>query len=136
MSNQNFWTSIQRIIDDGFSSEGLELLELYADKFITERLIYKRFSPFEQHGCSEGGALHVIASLLAGAEVRADKLTAPEGSFEREQQQAAEQASRIEKWARQYNCWFDSIDEKPSRVFLVSRLQKAVRLMSMIMATW
>ena len=39
---------------------------------------YKRFSPSEQLGCVKGGTIHVIASLLAGAEVGTDQLSAPE----------------------------------------------------------
>ena len=43
----------------------------------------------------KGGTIHVIASLLAGAEVDTDQLTAPEGSFKREQQLAKIQEKRI-----------------------------------------
>ena len=60
------------LIHDGFTSEGLQKLDYYAEQFISGRLVYKRFSPNEQHGCSEGGTTHVIASLLAGAENSTD----------------------------------------------------------------
>ncbi len=81
MTNSGFWASIHSIIDGGFNTEGLAKLEEYAERFITRKLVYQRFSPLEQHGCIEGGSTHVIASLLAGADVEADKLTAPIGSF-------------------------------------------------------
>ena len=41
---------------------------IYAEQFISGRLVYQRFSPREQYGCSAGGEANVIASLLAGAE--------------------------------------------------------------------
>ena len=81
MSNQDFWHSIQQIINNKFDAEGLAKLEYYAEQFISNKLVYQRFSPFEQHGCATGGATHVIATLLAGAEVDADSITAPIGSF-------------------------------------------------------
>ena len=86
MTNSDFWASIYSVINDGFNPEGLAKLEEYAENFISGRLVYQRFSPLEQHGCIEGGSTHVIASLLAGADVTADKLTAPLGSFQRDQQ--------------------------------------------------
>lgn len=112
MTNKDFWESIDKIIGEGFSPDGLKTLEIYANKFIAGQLVYQRFSSFEQHGCSKGGALNVIASLLAGAEIATDRLTAPEGSFKREQQRAETQIKRIECWAHNYGCWFDLIDEK------------------------
>ena len=81
MANEDFWQSILNIIHQGFTQNGLSKLEEYAENFISQQLIYKRFSPSEQHGCIEGGTNHVIASLLAGAEVEPDKLSAPKGSF-------------------------------------------------------
>ncbi len=110
MTNSGFWASIHSIIDGGFNTEGLAKLEEYAELFITGRLVYQRFSPLEQHGCIEGGSTHVIASLLAGADVEADKLTAPIGSFQREKQCAKEQETRIEEWAKLTGCWTEDID--------------------------
>ena len=72
MNNADFWTSVHTIIDEGFTSEGLQKLDSYAEKFISGRLVYQRFSPQEQHGCTAGGATNVIASLLAGAETGSD----------------------------------------------------------------
>lgn len=83
-------------INEGFTSEGLAKLDDYAEQFSTGKILYKRFSPSEQYGCCQGGKIHVIASLLAGAEVGTDQLTAPEGSFKREQQLAKIQEKRIE----------------------------------------
>ena len=73
-------------------------------------MVYERFSPFEQHGCSAGGTTHVIATILAGAEVDADSLTAPINSFQGEQQCAKEQIERIRKWAIATNCWINDVD--------------------------
>ena len=47
MNSADFWTSVRNIIDDGFTSEGLQQLDYYAELFIRGRLIYKRFSPQE-----------------------------------------------------------------------------------------
>ena len=83
MTNHDFWMSIDNIINEGFTSEGLAKLDDYAEKFSTGEILYKRFSPSEQYGCCQGGAIHVIASLLAGAEVSPNQLSTPEGSFKR-----------------------------------------------------
>ena len=72
MSNSIFWNDIQQIIDEGFSSNGLNKLELYAEQFINQQLVYKRFSSFEQHGCAAGGVANVVATLLAGADAGTD----------------------------------------------------------------
>ncbi|MGM9825021.1 MAG: hypothetical protein ACI3Z8_01130 [Paludibacteraceae bacterium] len=110
MSNTDFWASIAGIIADGFTPEGLNKLEWYAEQFISGKLLYKRFSPFEQHGCAAGGCNHVIASLLAGADIEAGCLTAPLGSFQRERQCAEAQADRVEQWAQAVGCWIDNVD--------------------------
>lgn len=110
MTDKDFWASIKSIEDGGFEPEGLKKLEYYADKFIGNQLVYKRFSPFEQHGCAEGGNVHVIASILAGAGVGTDKLTAPEGSFKRELQCGEIQEKRIEIWAKNVGCWIDDVE--------------------------
>lgn len=81
--------------NQGFTSEGLAKLDDYAEQFSTGKILYKRFSPSEQLGCVKGGTIHVIASLLAGAEVGTNQLSAPEGSFKREQQLAKIQEKRI-----------------------------------------
>ena len=72
MTNHDFWMSISDIINEGFTSEGLAKLDDYAEQFSTGKILYKRFSPSEQYGCCEGGRIHVIASLLAGAETPAN----------------------------------------------------------------
>ena len=92
MNNADFWASIRAIIDDGFTPEGLRKLDYYAEQFISGRLVYQRFSPREQHGCTAGGEANVIASILAGAEDRADS-DAPQNvsEFERERQQGTRQ---------------------------------------------
>ena len=111
MKNVDFWASVEAIIVDGFTSEGLHKLDQYAELLINGRLVYKRFSPFEQHGCAAGGTTHVIASLLAGAEVAADRDAASYGDdFKREVQLGAQQAERIEQWAKAVGCWTECID--------------------------
>ena len=72
MNNADFWASIRKIIDEGFTPERLLILDSYAEQFISGKLVYQRFSPQEQHGCSAGGTTNVIASLLAGAEAGSD----------------------------------------------------------------
>lgn len=72
MNNADFWASVRSIIAEGFTPEGLLKLDSYAEQFISGKLVYQRFSPQEQHGCSAGGTTNVIASLLAGAEVSTD----------------------------------------------------------------
>ena len=110
MNSADFWTSVRNIIDDGFTSEGLQQLDYYAELFIRGRLIYKRFSPQEQHGCSKGGAVHVIASLLAGAENCPDSELEGREEFKRELKYAEKQTRAIEKWARIVNVWYDYVD--------------------------
>ena len=87
MNNADFWASVRAIIAEGFTPEGLLKLDSYAEQFISGRLVYQRFSPREQHGCTAGGTTNVIASLLAGAEDCPDTNAAETLSeFERERQ--------------------------------------------------
>ena len=117
MSNREFWASISVIISNGFDDEGMIKLEQYAEQFIDRRLLFKRYTPFEQHGCAAGGSFHVIASILAGAETSADKLTAPEGSFKRECQRAEAQATVIEQWAKVAGCWVTNVERTFAHTF-------------------
>jgi len=117
MNNKGFWESIHTIIAEGFTPEGLKKLDHYAELFINGRLVYQRFSPFEQHGCSAGGATHVIASLLSGAESQADcEVTCGVSEFQREFQQGTRQASCIEQWAKAVGCWTECIDDSLQRL--------------------
>lgn len=112
MNNTDFWASINKIIFDGFTSQGLKTLDYYAEQFISGRLIYKRFSSNEQYGCSTGGATHVIASILAGAENPTDTSNQKELSdFQRECKCAAKQEKSIEQWAKAAGCWMDNVDD-------------------------
>ena len=97
LTNLEFWKSIFIIIGNHFTPEGTKQLEQYAQQFIVGRLLFARYTDNEQFGCAAGGTIHVIASILAGAETPADQLTAPEGSFKREQQRAQAQAAVIER---------------------------------------
>lgn len=83
MTNLEFWESVAEVIGRGFTPEGLNLLERYAQQFIAGRLLFARYTDNEQLGCAAEGTVHVIASILAGAETPADQLSAPEGSFKR-----------------------------------------------------
>ena len=80
-------------------------------------MVYERFSPFEQHGCSAGGTTHVIATLLAGAEVDADTLAQGVSDFKRMCQRGETQALRIEEWAKAVGVWIDDIDESFTNAF-------------------
>ena len=111
MTNTDFWKNIDTIIAQGFNTRGLKQLEKYAELFISGRLVYQRFSPLEQHGCTAGGSNHVIASLLAGASIDPSSLSAPEGSFQRERECAETQAKHIEQWAKTVGCWMDDVDK-------------------------
>ena len=84
MNNSDFWEHIKAIISRGFTPEGLTELDEYADNFTCGQLLYKRFSPPEQYGCSTGGHAHVIASMLAGAEVGSDSVAEGENDFKRQ----------------------------------------------------
>ena len=44
MNNKDFWESIHTIIAEGFTPEGLQKLDYYAEQFINGRLVYQRFS--------------------------------------------------------------------------------------------
>ena len=68
MTNKDFWQSISTIINNGFDKDGIIKLEDYAEQFFNKQLLFKRYSPSEQHGCATGGSFHVVASILAGAQ--------------------------------------------------------------------
>ena len=50
MNNADFWASVRSIIADGFTPDDLQKLDRYAEQFISNALVYQRFSPQEQHG--------------------------------------------------------------------------------------
>lgn len=111
MNNKDFWEDINNIINDGFSPDGLEKIDYYADLFISGQCIFKRFSPQEQHGCSAGGPSHVIASILASAETKSDFNDEKLSEFKRELKHATQQAERIESWSRKVGIWIDNVDQ-------------------------
>lgn len=74
---------------------------------VLERFYINDFHRQSSLAALGGGTIHVIASLLAGAEVGTDQLTAPEHSFKREQQLGKVQEKRIESWAKKTGCWVD-----------------------------
>ena len=117
MTNKDFWQSISTIINNGFDKDGIIKLEDYAEQFFNKQLLFKRYSPSEQHGCATGGSFHVVASILAGAETPANQLTAPEGSFKRDCQRAEAQAAVIEQWAKTTGCWVDDVDKDFEQTF-------------------
>ena len=101
MNNADFWASIHAIIAEGFTPEGLLKLDSYAEQFISGKLVYQRFSPQEQHGCSAGGTTNVIASLLSGAEAGTDSQC----------QLGAQQETVIEQWAKAVGLWTECVEE-------------------------
>ena len=117
MSNSDFWASVLNIIKEGFVPDGLAKLDLYAEQFINGKLVYKRFSPQEQYGCTAGGASHVIASLLAGAETRTDKTSEAVAVFKREFEQGEKQAQIIEQWAKSVGLWVDNVEDVLAQSF-------------------
>ena len=113
MNNADFWASIRAIIDEGFTPKCLLKLDGYAEQFISGKLVYQRFSPQEQYGCSAGGTTNVIASLLAGAEAGTDSENqAALNDYQRECKLGAQQEAVIEKWAKAVGLWIDSVDEQ------------------------
>ena len=110
MDNKDFWASISAIIRNGFDREGLNKLEEYAKQFINGQLLFKRYTEDEQLGCAVGGTLHVIASILAGAENCPDSELEGREEFKRELKYAEKQTRAIEKWARIVNVWYDDVD--------------------------
>ena len=111
MNNADFWASICSIVSEGFNPEGLLKLDSYAEQFISGRLVYQRFSPQEQHGCSTGGSTNVIASLLAGAEAGSDSSDSSSlSNYQKECQLGAKQEKIIEQWARTVGLWTDNVE--------------------------
>lgn len=94
MNNADFWNSVNHIVQEGFTSEGLQKLDFYAEQFIGRQLVYKRFSPIEQYGCATGGATHVVATLLSGAEVAANSFIPGVSDFQRSCQCGKKQTER------------------------------------------
>ena len=112
MSNADFWASIRTIIAEGFTPEGLQKLDTYAEQFISGKLVYQRFSPQEQHGCAAGGVANVIASLLAGAKAGSDSTNQGALSdYERECQLGAQQEAVIEQWSKTVGLWKECVNE-------------------------
>ncbi len=81
---------------------------------ISGRLVYQRFSPQEQHGCSEGGTTNVIASLLSGAESGTDSQN--QGTLN--EFKIVTSASTLLSYAKeepehyQLRCFYPAINEK------------------------
>ena len=114
MNNADFWASVRDIIAAGFTPEGLLKLDGYAEQFISGKLVYQRFSPQEQHGCSAGGTTNVIASLLSGAEAGTDSQnqgTLTLSDYQRECQLGAQQEAVIEQWAKVVGLWTECVEE-------------------------
>lgn len=115
--SSEFRDIIKSIISDGFQTEGIIKLDNYAEQFISGKLRFKRFLPYEQDGCSEGGPSHVIATILAGTETCADSSLEGISSFKRIVKRAKTQISIIEEWARKTGIWFDDVDNRMAANF-------------------
>ena len=112
MNNADFWASVHAIIAEGFTPEGLQKLDGYAEQFISGKLVYQRFSPQEQHGCSAGGTTNVIASLLSGAETGTDSQNQGALSdYQRECELGTKQEAVIEQWAKAVGLWTECVEE-------------------------
>lgn len=96
MTNTEFQESVRDILRNDISEDGIVKLEKYAELFIEGKLLYKRFSPREQHGCSEGGTTNVIASIIAGAENPTNSTTQGERDFKGMLKSAERQAVAID----------------------------------------
>ena len=105
------WKDIKEIINNDFYEDGLAKLDEYGRLYDERKIVYKRFSPQEQHGSSAGGGTHVIASLLAGAE-SATSGNAEESiaDFKTESQLAKKQIEAIKRWAIKSGVWFHDVD--------------------------
>ncbi|MDE7108675.1 MAG: hypothetical protein K2O49_01730 [Muribaculaceae bacterium] len=110
MNNLTFWLSVKNIISNGFTPEGIDLLERYAELFSTGRLLFKRFAPQEQYGCATGGTTHVIATILAGTETPSNRITEELPNFKKEFEHGAYQTEIIEKWAKASGVWINNTD--------------------------
>lgn len=111
MNNADFWTEIKSIIKRGFDTKGLQKLDYYAELFVRGKLVFKRFSPTEQYGCTKGGSTNVIATLLAGAKNQADTdVEGNVGGVKDDFQLGAQQEKIIEQWSRKVGCWIDDVD--------------------------
>lgn len=117
ITNKDFWDNVQSIIREDFPPRSLETLDYYADLFISGKCIFNRFSPQEQHGCSAGGSSHVVATIIAGAETEPDPNDAILPDFKKELKRAAQQAQRIEKWAKLVGIWIENVDSLLSVAF-------------------
>ena len=109
-NSADFWASVSHIIDEGFTADGLQQLDKYAELFISERLVYKRFSPLEQYGCAAGGTTHVIATLLAGADVATNSKVQEPLNYKEECKRGKTQETIIEPWARKTGYWYEDTD--------------------------
>lgn len=114
MKNVDFWASVKNIINSGFTPDSLLKLDRYAELFNSRRLLYQRFSSAEQYGCSTGGLLHVVATLLAGAEAQSDSVIAPIADFKIQCQRAENQARTLEQWAKAAGVWVDNVNQQLS----------------------
>ena len=107
----DFWKEIKTIIENDFNDEGLSKLEEYGRLYDERKIVYKRFSPQEQHGCSAGGSTHVIASLLAGAESATSGIAEESvKDFKTESKLAKKQIESFKRWAIRAGVWFSNVN--------------------------
>lgn len=81
----------------------LQQIQQDASEVTTGTKVFKRFSPQEQRGLTEGGQRHVEASLLLAADERS-------GIADNTTPQAQE--NRIEEYAKQEGIWTDNTTQK------------------------
>ena len=110
MTTCEFWNNIRQIIQGDFSSEGLCALNKYAEDLINGKLLFKRFSSNEQHGCAAGGTAHVIATILACSKDSTDPELKGISDFKRDLKLGKIQTEIIETWAKRIGCWIPNVD--------------------------
>ena len=109
MDNKEF---IRAIIGDAFRGEivsennenklSLQKITDYANQILTGKTVFKRFSQDEQRGFTEGGQIHVEATILLAGENSTN--STPNASVE-------EQESAIEQYAKEKGVWVENINE-------------------------
>lgn len=109
MTTYEFWDNVRHIINNKFSPECLRTLNKYAEDLINGKLLFKRFSSNEQHGCAAGGTAHVVATILACSKDSTDPELKGISDFKRDLKLGKIQTEIIETWAKRTGCWIPNV---------------------------
>ena len=96
----------QQLSSTNFSGKNnlsLQKLANYANDIVTGKTVFKRFSQAEQRGFTEGGTIHVEASII---------LAANEGADGQSNTSNEEQENSIESYAKQKGVWVENVNAK------------------------